>query len=150
MFSSFSSFSNPFRLYRFFHSSASQAINLSSVKIHDVEISHEKGARTLKHLLKLNHVNHSIIYHQLQFHNHMPHVRSTSPWDFPVTDHFFKILGSAYLLGAEHDHLNNIYDTESKELEPWHDSPGEVSSYDWRDYLGNAEYVSILFLLAHA
>lgn len=123
MFSSFSSFSNPFRLSRFFQGSNSLAVNLSPVKVHDVEISHEKRARTLKHLLKLNHVNHSIIYHQLEFHNHMPH-----------------ILGSAYLLGAEHDHLNEIYDTEAKELEPWHDSPGEVSSYDWRDYLGNAEY----------
>ncbi|KAL8939719.1 MAG: hypothetical protein Q9216_003197 [Gyalolechia sp. 2 TL-2023] len=50
------------------------------------------------------------------------------------------LLGSAYLLGAEPDHLNDIYDTESKELESWHDSPGEVSSYDWRDYLGNPRY----------
>ncbi|KAI4135786.1 MAG: hypothetical protein LQ347_000375 [Umbilicaria vellea] len=33
-----------------------------------------------------------------------------------------------------------IYDHESKELEPWHDSPNEVSKYDWRDYLGNRRY----------
>lgn len=30
-----------------------------------------------------------------------------------------------------------IYDHDSKELEPWHDSPSEVSKYDWREYLGN-------------
>ncbi|SLM40715.1 Domain of unknown function DUF4243 [Lasallia pustulata] len=50
------------------------------------------------------------------------------------------ILGSAYLLGAKHEHLNEIYDYESKELEPWRDSPGEVSNHDWRDYLGNQRY----------
>ena len=48
-----------------------------------------------------------------------------------------QILGSAYLLGASHEHLNDIYDHDSKELEHWRDSPGEVSKYDWRDYLGN-------------
>ena len=52
-----------------------------------------------------------------------------------------QLLGSAYLLGAESEHLNDIYEAESKELEPWHDSPGEVSTYDWRDYLGNPKYV---------
>ncbi|KAL9005782.1 MAG: hypothetical protein Q9188_001448 [Gyalolechia gomerana] len=50
------------------------------------------------------------------------------------------LLGSAYLLEAGPDHLNDIYDKESKALEPWHDSPGEVSSHDWRDYLGNPKY----------
>ncbi|KAL9030567.1 MAG: hypothetical protein Q9196_001328 [Gyalolechia fulgens] len=50
------------------------------------------------------------------------------------------LLGSAYLLGAGPDHLNNIYEAESKGLEPWHDSPGELSSYDWRDHLGNPKY----------
>ncbi|KAL8693129.1 MAG: hypothetical protein Q9218_001981 [Villophora microphyllina] len=123
MFSSFSTFSNPFRLPRFLSGSTSNAVNISSVQIYDVETLHEKRARTLKHLLKLNHVNHSILYHQLIFHNHTPH-----------------ILGSAYLLGAESDHLNDIYDKETKELEPWQDSPGEVSTYDWRDYLGKHDY----------
>ncbi|KAL8665329.1 MAG: hypothetical protein Q9202_002380 [Teloschistes flavicans] len=123
MFSSFSSFSNPFRLPRFLSGIASNVVNVKSVQIHDVETLHEKRARTLKHLLKLNHVNHSIIYHPHHFHNHMPH-----------------ILGSAYLLGADSDHLNDIYDEESKELEPWHDSPGEVSTYDWREYLGKNDY----------
>ncbi|KAL8722611.1 MAG: hypothetical protein Q9225_000917 [Loekoesia sp. 1 TL-2023] len=123
MFSSFTSFSNPFRLSRFFGSAATSAVVVNPVVVHNVETLHEKRARTLKHLLKLNHVNHSVIYHTLHFHNHMPH-----------------LLGSAYLLSAGSDHLNNIYDKESRELEPWHDSPGEVSTYDWRDYLGNPKY----------
>ena len=38
------------------------------------------------------------------------------------------------------EHLDDIYTSESKELDPWVDSPGEVSTYDWRDYLGNPRY----------
>lgn len=49
-------------------------ISLPSVQIHDVETAAEKRPRTLKHLLKANHVNHAIIYHNLRFHNHTPHV----------------------------------------------------------------------------
>ncbi|KAI9756167.1 MAG: ER membrane complex subunit 3 [Chaenotheca gracillima] len=100
-----------------------RSINIPSVKIHDIETSPVKETRTLKHLLRANHVNHSVIYHDLEFHNHMPH-----------------ILGSAYLYGADPDHLNTIYDKESKELEPWKDSPGEISKHDWRDYLGERRY----------
>jgi hypothetical protein len=33
-----------------------------------------------------------------------------------------------------------VYEAESKTLEPWVDSPGEISTYDWRDYLGRREY----------
>lgn len=54
--------------------------------------------------------------------------------------HVVQILGSAFLLGSESEHLNDIYDHESKELEKWKDSPGEISTYDWRDYLGRHEY----------
>ncbi|KAL8666940.1 MAG: hypothetical protein Q9168_007393, partial [Polycauliona sp. 1 TL-2023] len=123
MFSSFSSFSNPFRLPRFLSSSNSAAVSIDPVEVHDVEIQHDKRARTLKHLLRLNHVNNSIIYHELEFHNHTAH-----------------ILGSAYLFKAGSEHLNDIYDEETKDLERWKDSPGEVSTYDWRDYLGDARY----------
>ncbi|KAL9024766.1 MAG: hypothetical protein Q9180_007816, partial [Flavoplaca navasiana] len=73
MFSSFSSFSNPFRLPRFLSSGNSTAINVQPVEVHDVEIKHDKRARTLKHLLRLNHVNNAIIYHDLEFHNHTAH-----------------------------------------------------------------------------
>ncbi|MCJ1439152.1 hypothetical protein MMC27_008543 [Xylographa pallens] len=50
------------------------------------------------------------------------------------------ILGSAYLLGAKAHHLNDVYENESKELEQWEDSPNEVSTYDWKDYLGDRRY----------
>ncbi|CZR53878.1 uncharacterized protein PAC_03760 [Phialocephala subalpina] len=102
---------------------AAQSIDLPSVEIHDVETAPEKRPRTLKHLLRANHVNHSIIYHDLQYHNHMPH-----------------LLGSAYLLGANVDQLQKIYDEESKELEDWKDSPAEISDTDWRDFLGDKRY----------
>jgi len=49
-------------------------VDLPSVEIHDIETSTEKRARTLKHLLKANHANYSIIYHDLRYHNHTPHV----------------------------------------------------------------------------
>lgn len=102
---------------------ASQTIDLPSIEIHDVETAPEKRPRTLKHLLKANHINHSIIYHNLQFHNHMAH-----------------LLGSAYLLGANVDQLHKIYDVESKELEAWKDSPAEITDSDWRNFLGDRRY----------
>ena len=115
------------RIYKYFASentnSAARSIDLQSVPIHDIETAAERRARTLKHLLKANHVNHSVIYHELHFHNHMPH-----------------LLGSAYLLGANEGQLQRIYDEESKELDPWHDSPGEISVADWREYLGDKRY----------
>lgn len=113
------------RIHRYLTTSdyASQSINLESVEIHDVETAPEKRPRTLKHLLRANHVNHAIIYHHLQYHNHMPH-----------------LLGSAYLLGADVAQLQKIYDTESKELEEWQDSPAEICDADWRDFLGDKKY----------
>ena len=98
-------------------------VSLPKAEIHNVEERPEKRARTLKHLLKANHINHSVIYNSLRFHNHTPH-----------------ILSSAYILGADSDQLNHIYEAESKHLEPWHDSPGEISEDDWRDFLGKREY----------
>ncbi|GKT83074.1 MGS207 protein [Colletotrichum tofieldiae] len=100
-------------------SEQAQAINIPAVQVHDVETDHDRRARCLKHLLRANHVNHSIIYHNLQFDNHTPHV-----------------LSSAYLLGANDRQLQTIYETEAKELEPWKESPAEVTEDDWRDLLG--------------
>ena len=77
MFSSFTSFSNPLS---FLSRSSGPAIDLDPVEMHDVETQHDKRARTLKHLIKLNHANHSILYHGLMFHNHMPHVRYLPHW----------------------------------------------------------------------
>ncbi|KAI9824282.1 MAG: hypothetical protein M1832_002090 [Thelocarpon impressellum] len=98
-------------------------IKLPSVEIHEIETSPEKRTRTLKHLIRANHVNHSVLYHDDEFHNHCPH-----------------ILGSAYLLGADSDQLSAVYDRQAEELEPWRDSPGEVSRHDWRKYLGDRRY----------
>lgn len=114
-----------FKLPAFLSSDGQQhpTIDIPPVETHDVETAAEKRPRTLKHLLKANHANHSIIYHNLRFHNHAPH-----------------ILGSAYILGGTHEHLNDIYEKESEELEPWRDSPGEISKEDWRDFLGKREY----------
>ena len=98
-------------------------IDLAPVDVHSIETEPDKRPRTLKHLLRANHVNHSIIYHNLQFDNHMPH-----------------ILCSAYLLGAQAPHLYHIYDEEAKQLEPWTDSPSEVIQEDWRDFWGDKRY----------
>ncbi|TKA22326.1 hypothetical protein B0A50_08051 [Salinomyces thailandicus] len=98
-------------------------IKLPKPDVHDVEERPEKRARTLKHLLKHNHITHSVIYNQLRFHNHVPHILATS-----------------YIFGADSDQLTHIYEAESKHLEPWRDSPGEISQHDWRDFLGKREY----------
>lgn len=45
------------------------------------------------------------------------------------------------MLGATQDQLNAIWDDESKSLDPWEDSPGEISQEDWRDFLGKKEFV---------
>lgn len=97
-------------------------IKLSPVKVFDVEVEKDKAGRTIKHLLKLNHANHAILFNDRKFHNHLPHH-----------------LGSAYLLGASSEHLEDVYDDDT-DLVKWEDSPNEVSKYDWRDYLGKKEY----------
>ncbi|KAF8251452.1 hypothetical protein K440DRAFT_614597 [Wilcoxina mikolae CBS 423.85] len=89
----------------------------------DYETSTAKRDRTLKHLLRANHHNYAVMYHNQQFHNHLPHV-----------------LGSAYLMGASAEQLQALYDEESIELEAWEDSPQEITRDDWRDYLGDISY----------
>lgn len=51
-----------------------QAIKIAPVHSHDIENAREKSGRALKHLLKLNHANHAILYNDRKFHNHAPHV----------------------------------------------------------------------------
>lgn len=74
MFSSFSSVSVPSVFTGLLGKKSVPSITLESVDIHEVETLQEKRARTLKHLIKLNHVNHAILFHNRQFHNHLPHV----------------------------------------------------------------------------
>ena len=52
-----------------------------------------------------------------------------------------KILGSAYILGSQEQHLEKIYEEESKDLEKWQNSPSEVTKHDWRDFLGDPRSV---------
>ncbi|THC98487.1 hypothetical protein EYZ11_002072 [Aspergillus tanneri] len=85
--------------------------DLPSVKIHGIDTAHEKPARALKHLLKLNHANHAILFNERKFHNHVPH-----------------ILSSAFLQGADADDLTRVYESESKILDPWVDSPTWANS----------------------
>ncbi|POS83882.1 hypothetical protein EPUL_004169 [Erysiphe pulchra] len=99
------------------------SFDLSPVEVHNVETAVEKRLRTLKHLLRANHINHAIFYSNLIFHNHMPH-----------------ILGSAYILGADIEQLRSIYDKETQELTPWTPSPAEITSKEWRNYLGDKKY----------
>lgn len=100
-----------------------KAIRLPPVEVHNVETNPDKRARCLKHLLKANHVNYSIIYHNLQYDNHNPHV-----------------LSSAYILGATVAQLHDIYDEQITELEPWVPSPAEVCEDDWQDLRGDRRY----------
>ncbi|PYH93783.1 hypothetical protein BO71DRAFT_399389 [Aspergillus ellipticus CBS 707.79] len=97
--------------------------NLPPVKVHEIDTALEKPARALKHLLKLNHVNYAILYNERKFHNHAPH-----------------ILSSSFLQGADADDLGRVFDAESKLLEAWTDAPGEISTDDWREYLARREY----------
>ncbi|KAI0433418.1 cell cycle checkpoint protein RAD17 [Xylaria sp. FL1042] len=101
----------------------SRSIDLPPVEVHNVETSPEKRSRTLKHLLRANHINHAILFHDLRFHNHLPH-----------------ILCSAYLLGASDKQLHHVYDEETRTLEPWTSSPAEVTQDDWQAYRGNKRY----------
>lgn len=101
----------------------SGVVNLKSVEIHDIENSVEKPARSLKHLIKANHITFSIFYHNNLYHNHICHG-----------------LTSSYLLGANEEQLRTIYETETKELEEWVPAPAEVMDEDWRDFLGDKTY----------
>ncbi|CAK7214473.1 hypothetical protein SCUCBS95973_002158 [Sporothrix curviconia] len=104
--------------------SVASARGLDPVPVYAVETSPEKRPRTLKHLLRGNHVNHALLHgpHNSR-HNHMAHA-----------------LCPAYLLGATPEQLNKIYDAIAPHLVPWEASPAEIADVDWRDYLGDPAY----------
>ncbi|KAK9494984.1 hypothetical protein V1508DRAFT_411567 [Lipomyces doorenjongii] len=80
--------------------------------------------RKLHQLLRANHTTYAVLYNHRRFHNHLPH-----------------LLGSAYLLGANAKQLVDLYELESKILEPWkEDSPAEVTADDWRNFYGQRVY----------
>jgi hypothetical protein len=59
---------------KIFSSGKGHSIDLAPVQVHEIETAQEKPARALKHLLKLNHANHAILWNNRKFHNHAPHV----------------------------------------------------------------------------
>ncbi len=66
----------PFRfsIPKFLFGGETRSIDLPSVQIQHLETGTDRRTRTLKHLIKANHANFSVLYHNLQFNNHMPHV----------------------------------------------------------------------------
>ncbi|KAJ3492912.1 hypothetical protein NLG97_g5065 [Lecanicillium saksenae] len=98
-------------------------VAVDALPVQDIETDQERRGRSLKHLLKANHVNYAVVYKGLQFNNTNAHNMST-----------------AYILGANENHLNTIYDEQIKDLDPWTPSPAEVIDEDWRDFLGDRNY----------
>ena len=78
MFSSFGQIPLSVPKFGFGRTPSTGPVNIAPVTVHDVETIPDKRARRLKHLLKLNHANFSILYNKLRFHNHTPHVGSLS------------------------------------------------------------------------
>ena len=74
MFSAFGQIPLAVPKFGFGRTSSTGPVNIQPVTVHDVETIPDKKARRLKHLLKLNHANFSILYNKLRFHNHTPHV----------------------------------------------------------------------------
>ncbi|PKS06530.1 hypothetical protein jhhlp_007278, partial [Lomentospora prolificans] len=105
------------------HTSADHVFDISPLEAHNIETNPDRCARRLKHLIKANHANYSILYHNFEFHNHNAY-----------------ILASAYLLGANEDQLRTLYDKQVGELEPWAESPCEITEEDWIEYLGDGGY----------
>ncbi|KAM4059758.1 hypothetical protein HRG_002615 [Hirsutella rhossiliensis] len=98
-------------------------VNIPPAQVHQIETNPDRRARCLKHLLKANHVNYSIVYNNLLSVNHSPHLLST-----------------AYLLGASEAQLHALYEDGIKGLEPWKPSPAEIVDLDWVDFLGDKWY----------
>lgn len=106
-------------------SSSSPRIPLSPVPTHDISALDitDKRLRTLKHLLKLNHINHAVLFNSYRFHNHTPHH-----------------LGSTYILGGDAAYLHAVYQSECSGLVPWAESPSEITLDSWRQHLGDRAY----------
>lgn len=49
-------------------------VDLPPVPVHHIETATEKPARTLKHLIRLNHINNAVYFNNNLFHNHVVHV----------------------------------------------------------------------------
>lgn len=98
-------------------------VAVKELPVHDIDIDPSRRGRAIRNLLKANHVNHAVVYKNLELNNTNAHCMS-----------------AAYILGANEKHLNTIYDEQTKDLDPWTDSPAEVIDEDWRDFLGDRNY----------
>ncbi|CAG7931218.1 unnamed protein product [Penicillium olsonii] len=103
-------------------SSPRQAIKLPPVQVHETETAHEKPARALKHLLKLDHVENGL-FDRRRFPSQMSH-----------------LLSSSFLQGADANDLGRIYESQVNEVVKWKDSPAEITTLDWRNHLGRREF----------
>lgn len=104
----------------------SQAVEVPKVAVHHIETDPERRARCLKHLLKANHVNYSI-------------TRTKKDNNTTTANRLPHALISAYLLGASVEQLNDIYDAQIKQLDPWQASPAELDE-DWAEFWGDEAY----------
>ncbi|OAQ95628.1 hypothetical protein LLEC1_04065 [Akanthomyces lecanii] len=103
---------------------AATTVALEALPVQDIEADQERRARLLKHLLKANHINYSVVYYKdLQLNNVNSHNLTT-----------------AYILGANENHLDTIYNDHIRILDPWKPSPAEVIDEDWSDFLGDRNY----------
>lgn len=107
-----------------FSSSSAMFNDLPPVQVHNLEAATEKRLRTLKHLIKANHINYATFSKDFNSKNNLP-----------------QLLCSAYVLGADVQKLHEIYDKESIRLDAWSASPAEITHKEWRDYLGDKTYL---------
>ncbi|KAK9860788.1 hypothetical protein MYU51_006055 [Penicillium brevicompactum] len=105
-----------------FSSSPRQAIKLPPAKVHETETAHQKPARALKHLLKLDHVENGL-FDRRQLPSQMSH-----------------LLSSSFLQGADANDLGRIYESQMSEVVKWKDSPAELTTLDWHSHLGCREF----------
>lgn len=77
-----------------FSSSPRQAIKLPPAKVHETETAHQKPARALKHLLKLDHVENGL-FDRRQLPSQMSHVSillAAILWKFPAARYLSQIM----------------------------------------------------------
>jgi hypothetical protein len=119
------------------------SIRIDPVRLYNIEADdNDKRGRALKHLLRLNHANNSILYNGSRSFNELSHVsnhrRFPHPW---LYSYGWKGLCSAYIFDCSEDQLEEIYESGSRLLEKWTASPCEVTGLDWKDFLGDGRSV---------
>ncbi|EPE06729.1 hypothetical protein F503_03156 [Ophiostoma piceae UAMH 11346] len=106
---------------------------LTAVAVHHTETDPEKRARTLKYLLKGNHINHSLVQSSSQ------DLSSASTDSFSYNDVAY-LLYAVYMMGGSTEVLNAAYSSSLPSRAEWVDSPAEIARIDWRDFFGQPIY----------